>query len=821
VSTLQQDLRFAVRTLTKSPGFTAIAIATLALGIGANAAVFSAVHALLLKPLPFPEPGRLVSGLAMREGFDPFGTSLLEYEAYRDGSASLSESGLGAQRDFTLLERTGPERLTGAAVMADYLDVLGVQPLLGRRFSADEDKPGGPSVALLSYELWQSHFGGDSGCVGRLINLEGRNHTIVGVLPRSFDMPFRAKVWVPLQVVPAAMPLRDRTTHSYDMVARLKPGIGLAQADAELRGIARRLEGQYPDIRRGWSYRLFPLRQQLLGDLEGRTRRSLVALDLAVGFLLLVCCANIASLLLVRGLARDGEMAIRISLGAGRARLLRQLLTESLVLALAGGAAGLLLAFWTLPLMKRLNPVDPGSLGLLLTDYRIDGPTLAFSLAATLATGVLFGLLPAARSLRRTDLSTSIRQREQKSGAAHGGKRVLSLLVVGEIAVAAALLACGGLMVKSFWSLQRVDLGFQTEKRLTMRLPLSARSYPSRAAKVAFAERLLPRIAALPGVAAAGVSTNLPLDELSLDSVFEVEGHPRTNPADVPITAHRLVSPGYLEALGVTLVRGRLIADTDRPDSVPVAVVSEELVRQAWPGEDPIGKRVRRILPGRAISPWLTVVGVVRDVKEDRFNFRITRPVWYLPDAQQDDPLPADLPMSVVVKTTGDPAALAAAVRTTIHGLDPAVPVSEVATMAEHLADLLATERFGAVLMGVLAALGLALAAIGLYGTLTLLVRQRTGEIGLRMALGARPGDILRLVLGRGAALSAAGLAAGLLGGRALAQVLAGSFYGVGPSDPATFATVGFILASCGLAACFFPARRASRVDPMTALRGE
>ena len=821
MSTLTQDLRIAIRTLVKSPGFTAISIATLALGIGANTAVFSAVHALLLKPLPFPEPDRLVSGLAMREGFDPFGTSLLEYAAYKEGSAALAGIGLGAGRDFSLLERSGPERLSGAAVMAEYLDVLQVRPILGRRFSAEEDRPGGPAVALLSYELWQARFGGDPACVGRSINLQGENHTIVGVLPRGFDVPYRAKVWVPLQIEPSGLPLLARSAHSYDMVARLKPGASLPQADAELEGIARRLEGQYPEIRRGWSYRLFPLRQQLLGDLEGRTRRSILALNLAVGFLLLVCCANTASLLLVRGLARDGEMAIRISLGAGRVRLLRQLLTESLVLALAGGAAGLLLAFWALPLLTRLNPVEASSLRLLLTDYRIDGATLAFSFAATLATGVLFGLIPAVRSLRGTDLSTSIRRRDQRLGGAPGGKHVLSLLVVGEIAVAAALLACGGLMLQSFRSLQQVDLGFEPEKRLTMRLPLSSRDYPSKAAKVAFAERLLSRLQAVPGVAAAGVSTNLPLDQLSLDSVFEVEGHPRTNPADVPITAHRLVSPGYLEALGVKLLRGRLIDSTDRAGSIPVAVVSEELVRQAWPGENPIGKRVRRILPGRAISPWLTVVGVVRDVKEDRFNFRIARPVWYLPDAQQDDPLPADLPMSLVVRATGDPAALATALRQTIRGLDPRVPVSDVATMTEHLADLLVTERFGAVLMGILAALGLTLAALGLYGTLTLSVRQRTGEIGLRMALGARPGDILTHFLGGGAALSAAGLAAGLLGGRALAQVLAGSLYGVGPSDPATFATVGFILTSAGLAACFFPARRASRVDPMTALRGE
>ena len=816
---LRQDVRYAVRALRRRPGFTVVAVVTLALGIGATTAVFSAFNALILKPLPFREPGRLVSGIALRQGFDPFNTSLLEYDAYRRGAASLLESGVGASRSFHFGDRGEPENLQGAAVDAEYLETLDVRPVVGRRFTREDDRPGGPSVALLGWDLWRGRFGG-AGVVGRAIRLDDRPYTVIGVLPRGFDMPAASRIWVPLQVRAAALPLSDRAAHRYQLIARLKPGVSRETADAELKGISRQLEKSHPAIRRGWTYRLIDLRQQLLGDLAGRTRRSLVMLNLAVGFLLLICCANVASLLLASGASRESEMAIRQSLGAGDGRLLRQLLTESVVLAAIGGCAGVLLAFWLLPVLARSSPVQADSLGQLLTDFRLDGRTLAFALATTLGTGILFGLVPALRAIRRRDLSGTIR-RGQRSQTGSSNRRPLAALVVCEIAVATSLLTGGGLILRSFRGLQRVEPGFRTERLLTAYLSLPSQSYPAHAGRLALAERLLPRLRALPGVSAAGVSTNLPVDLVSIDSVFEVEGRAPANPADVPITAHRLVTPGYLETLGVTLVRGRLLDARDRSDAPPVAVVSEELARQAWAGRDPIGKRVRRVSAGRPDAPWLTVVGIVRDVKEDRFNFRADRPVWYLPYAQQTDPLPADWPLALAVRTTGDRggAALASAIREAVRSVDPTIPVSPLVPMSERLAGLLVAERFGAVLLGALAVLGLVLAAVGLYGTLAFLVRQRRGEIGLRMALGARPADIFGLVMGRGLWLVAAGLAAGLPGARVLSSFLSGNLYRVSASDPATFGVAAAILAGAALAACFIPARRAAAADPMTALR--
>jgi putative ABC transport system permease protein len=820
MDSLWQDLRYGLRMLRARPGFTLVAVLTLALGVGANTAIFSAVNALLLRPLPVEDEDHLVFGLALREGFDPFGTSFLEYALYRDEAKSFLGSGLGAPRLFNALGWGEPERLRGSAVMSEYLTTVGVRPVLGRVFLPQEDRPGGPAVALIGFNLWQKRFGGDRGAVGRTLNLEGRSYTVVGVMPRGFDMPYEAEIWVPMQVSIESLPLGQRAANGNELVARLKPGVSLAQADAELKGLARRLEREYPQIRRGWSYGLVTLRQQLLADLGGRTRRSLLMLVAAVGCLLLICCANVAALLLARGVSREGEIAIRLALGARRGRLVRQLFTESLLLALLGGAAGVLLAFWIEPALLALNPIQATGLGPYLTDFRIDGRVLLFSLALTILTGTGFGLVPALRAARTGGSMPTLRKREQRAGGGAEGRRSLGVLVAGEIAVAVTLLVGGGLMVQSFGRLQSVDLGFRSENRLLLDLPLSAAKYPGRAEEVRLMQQVLERVRAIPGVVSAGMTTDVPLAILSLDSVFEVEGRPRANPADVPITAHRLVTPGYLETLGVTLVKGRFLDQRDRAGALPVVVVSDELVRQAWPGEDPIGRRIRRVRSGEK-GPWMTVVGVVRDVKEDRFNFRIARPVWYMPYEQSTFPLPVSLPFSLVVRTTGDPAAAAPAIRAAVHGVDADLPVAGVMPMQEFLGGLLMTERFSAVLMATLAALGLLLAALGLYGVMAYSVGLRRGEIGLRMALGARPRDVLRLVIGQGLMLILAGLAAGVVGALALTRLLGGMLYQVSPADPRTFAVVAVVLGGVALAACWLPARRAARVNPMVALRCE
>jgi putative ABC transport system permease protein len=816
-----QDLRYGWRMLRSRPGFTLVAVLTLALGIGANTAIFSAVNALLLRPLPIDDPDRLVHGMALREGFDPFGASLLEYDFYRNESRSFVNSGMGTPRLFNLVGWGEPERLRGAAVTASYLATVGVKPALGRVFADEDDRPGGPAVALVGHDLWQRRLGGDSGVIGRSLNLEGRSYDIVGVLPPGFDMPYSAEVWVPMQVSIGALPMDRRAATAHEFVGRLKPGVALAQADAELKGLARRLEQEHPQIRRGWSFGIIPIRQLLLADLDGRTHRALVVLVVAVGFLLLICCANVAGLLLARGVAREGEIAVRLSLGAGRGRLVRQLLTESLLLAMIGGAAGVLLAFWILPVLTTLNPVRAFVLIPYLNEFRIDGRVLLFSLALSLVAAGIFGLVPSLRAAGSAGLMTVLKRREQRAGAGAAGRRSLGTLVVAEMAIATTLLVGGGLVVQSFQRLQRVDLGFLPDGVLTMELPLSPAKYAGLQQQTQFMDQLLERVRSLPGVASAGMTTNVPLQRgVTLDSVFEVEGRPRANPSDVPITAHRLVTSGYMETIGLTLVQGRMLDARDRDVALPVAVVSEELVRQSWPGEDPIGKRLRRIRTGER-GPWMTVVGVVKDIKEDRFNFRGLRPVWYLPYAQQAFPVPVSLPLNLVVRTSGDPTSLAAAVSAAVHAVDPDQPVAGVMPLPEAISDVLIAERFSAVLMGTLAALGLLLAALGLYGVMAYSVGRRTGEIGLRMALGARPRDVLRLVVGQGAWLVGIGLALGVAGAWGLTRLIASGLYQVDAGDPTTFAGVALLLAAVALLACWVPARRATRIDPMAALRSE
>ncbi len=821
LSLLLQDLRFALRALSKKRAFAAIAIGTLALGIGASTAIFSAIRALSFRPLPVEDADRLVVGYALREGFDPYATSLLEYALYRSQSRSFAESGMGSPRSFQLAGKGEPERVPASAVTAGHLAALGVRPALGRLFTPEEDRPGGPAVALVGDAFWRRRLGSDAGALGRPLDLDGRPYTIVGVLPPGFDMPYAAQVWVPMQVDIESLPLPERAVTGHEMVARLKPGVPLAQADRELKELARRLADEYPQIRRGWSYRLVPLRRHLLGDLDGRIQKSLTALAAAVGFLLLICCANVASLLLVRGVARRGEMRLRRALGASRGRLLGQTMLEGMSLALLGGAAGLLVAFWILPFLRALNPISVVMFTSVLADFRIDGSAAIFCLALSLLTGAAFGAIPAAAAAGERRLLSGLSAREGNAAGTAAGRKGLGLLVTAEIAVAATLLVGCGLLVESFRFLQRLDPGFRPDPVLLAELPLSRARYPRHADRLAFETRLVERVRSLPGVVDAGTTTNVPLQlGVTIDAPYTVEGRPPGNPSEVPIAALRLVSPGYLEALGVTLVRGRLVSEEDRPDTAPVAVVTEELARQAWPGEDPLGRRLRRGRTGDLRYPWRTVVGVVRDVKEDRINFRIDRAALYLPHAQ-DGSVAVQIPLNLAVRTDGDPRAAAAAVREAIRGLDPEQPVENVRSAREHLSGVLTTERFSAALAAALAPLGLALAALGLYAVMAYSVAERRGEIGIRIALGAGPRAVFALVLRRGIVLSGVGLAIGLAGARAMAKLLSGTLYGVAPTDLRTFGIAAAVLSVVALAACLVPARRATRVDPIAALKGE
>jgi putative ABC transport system permease protein len=814
---LINDLRYGVRSLLKRKAFTAAAVLTLALAIGANTAVFSVANTLLLRELPVHDIDRLVFSFALREGFDPFNNSLLEYSAYSQRSSSFDDFGLAAYRQFNLTGRGEPERVEGAAIFASYLTSLGVAPLLGRAFTPEEDRHGGGGVALIGYGLWQRKFGGDLDVLGRPLSLGESSYTIIGILPQGFDMPIRAEIWVPLAIDVDSLPMAQRAVRASFMVARLKAGVAIEQADAEMKTIAEQLAVEHPDSNRGWSVKLVPLRQQALGDIEGRLRSTILALLGAVIFLLLIGCANVANLLLAHGIAQEKEIVLRRALGASRWRVARQLLTESLLLALAGGLAGVLFAFWIIPLLVRFSPVRAIAFTSLLNDIRIDATVLVFATAVSIITGLVFGLAPALRASRTDNLFPVLKEGGRRASQGLAGRRLLKALVISEIAVASMLLAGAGLMIKSFERLQKIDLGFQPSNLLTAQMTLAGARYPDYLRRVAFVEQALERIRNMPGVMAAGTTTNIPLTPNTFDSFYTVEGGPLANLSEVPVTAHRVVSPGYLETMGVSLVKGRLITEQDRAGSLPVVVVSEEFARRAWPGEEALGRRVRPGNPPAPNRPWLTVVGVVKDVKEDIANFRNERPVWYVPYYQFENTFPVNL----VVRAGKDPESLGPAIRGSIYEIDKDLPVADITSMDSHLASVLGAERFGALLMGFFALLGLALAVIGLFGVMSYWVSQRRAEIGVRMALGARPRDIFRLVVGQGLLMTVAGLGAGLAGALLLARALSRLLYDVSPADPAIFIAMPLALAASALAACFLPARRASKIDPVEAIRYE
>jgi putative ABC transport system permease protein len=804
---LWQDVRFGARTLAKNPGFTAVAVAALALGIGANSAIFSVVNTVLLRPLPFKDPGRLV--MVWEKGnadeFPINSTSAANFIDWRDQSRVFEGVAVMRRASFNLTGAGEPVRVDGRRVSTNMFRLLGVEPQLGRAFLPEEDDPGATGVVILSHGLWQRRFGSDPGVVGAPVNMNGRSYTVVGVMPPQFQFPSRQdELWVPIAFNPQEA--TNRGNNSYEVLGRLRPGVSLEQAQAEMNAIAARLKQQYPDVVKSDASVVVSLHEQMVGDIKP----ALLVLLGAVGFVLLAACANVANLLLARAAVRRKEIALRTALGAGRLRLVRQFLTESLLLAALGGAAGLLLSFWGVNLLKSFIPENISEVSAV----NVDGRVLVFTLLVSLATGLIFGLVPAAQA-SNFDLNEMLKEGGRDSSFGRAGNRVRGLLVIAEVAVSLVLLVGAGLLINSFMRLRHLDPGFRADDLLTMSVVLPQQKYPDHARRSAFFSELTSRVGALPGVRSAAVTNWIPLTMQGDTFGVSVEGRPDPGPDKRPDVITRVISPGYFNTMGIQLLRGRQFDEQlDREDSMPVAVVSETTARRLWPGEDPLGKRIQ---PGNADPDgWIEVVGVVNDVRQ----FELTsepRLQMYLPYVQ----FQWFVPRQLVVKTGVEPASLAAAVRKAVWELDKDQPVSDVRTMEEVLSASIARQRFSTLLLGVFAALALALAAVGIYGVMSYAVAQRTREIGIRMALGAQAGSVLRLMLRQGLKLASAGVVLGLAGALLLTRLMSSMLFGVSATDPLTLATISLVLVGVTLLASYVPARRAARVDPLIALRYE
>ncbi len=814
METLWQDLRYGARQLARSPGFTVVAVLTLALGIGATTAIFTVFHAVILRPLPYHAPDELVHlwETSKREDFGPatsgvgFEASYPNYLDWKERSTTLAGLAGYGGAGLTVITGDTVERISATPVTANFFSILGVKPHLGRDFLPEEDQPGHRSV-LLTYGYWQRRFAGDPGVVGRSLSMDGEAWTVVGVLPPEFQFPLRgaSEAWVNLDISDDAR--NRRSNHWLRVVARLKPGTSRAQVQEELQTIQAELARQYPDASSGASGLVVPLREEVIG----RVRPLVLVLMAAVACVLLIACVNVASLLLARAAGRRKEMAVRAAIGAGRGRLVSQVLTEGLLLASLAGVLGVLLASWGVEVLVAAVPEALLRDSLVyLKGLGLDRTALLFALLATLATTVFFGLAPALASSRVAP-SESLRESGRSSTGA-AGSRLRKGLVVSEVSLAVMLLVSAGLIVQSFDRLLQVKLGFDSENLLTFRLLLPEAKYSQPGQLSSFAGELRPRLESLPGVAGVTTVTTFPLTNDGNTSVLTIEGmaHP---PGREPETSVRIVSPNYFSTLRIPVLQGRGFESADVPDSPTVVVVNQEFLRRYLAGLDPIGRRVTF----RATNTQATIVGVAGDVRLGRLDVPM-RPTLYASDQQ----VPVRF-LGVIVRTTGDPKAFLPAVRAQVQSLDPELPVFLVNTMEELLASSPSVfeRRYLMLLLGALAASALALAVVGLYGVIAYNVAQRTPEIGIRVALGAQRRDILALVVGQGMKLALVGAAAGLAGAFGLTRFLAALLYGISATDPATFAGVAAALLGVALLACWLPARRAARVDPMVALRYE
>jgi putative ABC transport system permease protein len=795
------DLRYAFRQLVKNPGFAGVAILTLALGIGACTAIFSVINGVLLRPLDYPAPDRIV---VIRETnlpqFPEFSVSPPNYLDWAKQTKSWQYLAAYSGAQVNLTGEGEPQRLVAVKATAHYFDVYQIKPILGRTFVPEEDAPGRDHVVVLSHAFWQRVFGGEPDVVGRSIQLSGEPYTVIGVAPSHFGEASKVDIWAPMGFKPDETAADARGGHYLNVIGRLRPSVNITSARAELELLAAQLARQYPDSNLGWGVSMSPILDYSVRDV----RPILYTLLGAVGCVLLIACANIANLLLARATARHRELSIRTALGASRARLVRQLLTESVLLGLAGGAAGMLLARWGLDLLLALAPSTLPRTG----DIHLDASVLIFSLALSVLTGVIFGIAPALLAAH-SDVQEGLKQGARGSTDARG--RLRGALVVLEVAFALVLLGGAGLLARSFMRLTHVDPGFVPEHATVLRLALPEKKYEKSEQQLAFADALLSRLRMLPGVQAAGLTHSLPLiSDWVLD--FKIEGRPEVPPADLPNTNYYSVTPDYFRAMGIRLIRGRLFNQHDDARAPRVAVINETLARQFFPNEDPIGKRIL-VTNGPAV--WRQVVGIVADIKQYGVDKETTSQT-YEPYAQY--PFRS---LNVVLRTSDSGAALAGALRPAVYAIDKDQPVGTIQPLEEILGATIAKQRFAMLLLIVFSSVALVIAAVGIYGVMAYSVVQRTGEFGIRMALGAQRSDVLRLVLSHAGKLVSLGLVIGLGATFAASRLMGSMLFQTNAHDPLTFSLTTLLLAAVAIAACLLPARRATRVNPIEALRTE
>jgi len=808
MATLLQDLRYAFRLLAKSPSFTLIAVLTLALGIGANTAIFTVVNAVLLRPLGFRDPSRVVL-VAEKTSYPTVSTSYENYIDWRGQSHSFESLEATRGTAITLTGTGEPERLNARMATAPLFSLLGVNAILGRTFLAEEDRAGGAPVVILSYGLWQRHFGAARDILGKSITLDSQPYTVVGVLPGGFELLQPADVFLPFTPWAKTLP-DDRNWHpGIFVIGRLKDGITREQARTEMVGITKRLEQQYPIYNTGKSADVVGLQEQLVQNV----RPALLLLLGAVGAVLLIACVNVANLLLARAAARGREVAIRTSMGASRWRVTRQLITESLLLSLAGGTLGLLFAWASLgPLLKLSSTSVPAVLTVGLDRW-----VLFFTLVVSFVTGLVFGIVPAVRTAK-LDLRETLNEGSRGSTTGPDQHRIRGVLVAAEIAMAMLLLVGAGLLLRSFSRLQEVPPGFQADHLLVADLPLSLTAYSKPQQRFEFFDRLVARAKSLPGVRSAGAASFLPVSGGGGALHFNINGRPPKSPHDYTVTGYRTVTPNYFETLGMPLAQGRFFTAADTEKAPTVVVINSAMARTYFPGENPLGKRLQLGAIPEFDVPWMEVVGVVGDVRQGLDLD--PQAEMYLPYRQADQVLPV-FQLSIVLRTATDPLLQAAALRSALGEIDPNQPLVRVRTMEENMAATVAQPRFRTWLIGIFAALALVLAGVGVYGVMSYTVTQRTSEIGIRVTLGAQPEDVFRIVVGEGLRLALAGVGAGILAALALTRLLRSFLYGVSAYDPLTFGGVALILTLVAVAASFFPARRATLVDPLVALRYE